>query len=196
MNPWTVVGPLAGALIVALIGAASIQVANWIQHNRERRAKLLEVRREQYFAAIEAADNLRVAVRQYGGHNSGRIDPATAATPEEAAEMVERDELAAAAVDSLADEYRNLNRLATLVEAVGSFGVSQAIREMIERVEAYMEAEANASLFVARDHMSFRAQYDDLFDAFTLAVRADLEIDKLFVAKRNGRDVDESTAPK
>lgn len=185
VNPWTIVGPLVGALAVALISAASIQVASLVQHTRGRRANLTEVRRAQYFAGLEAADAVLSAMRAFGSNNSGRIDPADAATEEEAQEMIERDERAAAAVDRLSDESSNLHRAAVFVGAVGSPGVRSAMEALERRVDTYMATMFQDTIFRASVFNEFVDDYGTLLDALTLAVRADLGVDNLFVADRN-----------
>lgn len=185
VNPWSVVGPLVGALIVALIGAASIQIASGLQHKRDRRATLTEVRRTQYFSGLEAADEMLAAVNTFGNNLSGRIDPSDASTTEEAQEMVERDQRAADAVDRLIDEARNLHRATVLVGAVGSPGVRRAMEALQSRVDLYITTAFGRVDFKGADYNDFVDDYTDLFDALTIAVRADLEVDDLFIADRN-----------
>lgn len=186
VNPWTVIGPLAGALVVALIGAASIQVSNWIQHNRARKERLSEVRRDRYFAGLEAAEEMRDAFGVFALNISGRRDASDAPSDAESLESEKRDRRSARALSRVQKQIRNLRKSAVLVEAVGSYGVSYAMQALIELVDKYTdEVKANSPVFKGASYSHFADRYAELFYALTLAVRADLAVDELFVGSSN-----------
>lgn len=184
LRVWSVAGPLIGVIAGGVLaGVFNLAIARR-NHLNTRAREVAEVRRAQYFSAIDSVHRTQRALEHFRAALSGRWQPNDDDHSPEAEEMRERDRAAAASfgeLDAAIDELRN----STLkVRAVGSEAVSAAMSTLDETVGGYFKASfEDGPVFKADRFNVFFEMYHERSTKLIMSMRVDLEIDRVYIPK-------------
>jgi hypothetical protein len=177
---WSVAGPLVGVIAGGVMAGAFGLWAEYRSHVNTRGRAIAELRRAEYFSAIDSVHRVRQCLERFRAAMSGRWQPETDDTSQEAQEMRARDQEGADSFDALTTAIDGLRSTTYKVRAVGSENVVTAIEALDLSVGEYFFSILDEHGFVA-------ARFDEFFEGFkngTSALlrimRSDLEIDRVY----------------
>jgi hypothetical protein len=180
-----VAGPLVGVIAGGILAGAFGLIAERRSHMNARSREVAQLRRVEYFSAIDSVHRLRRALEQFRAALSGRWQPDDDDRSAEAEQMRERDKAGAVSfnrLDAAIDELRNTT---LKVRAVGSERVSSAMDALDRTVGAYfMEAFAEIPTFKADRFRVFFDSYTEQSTALVGLMRRDLEIDRIYIPRQ------------
>jgi hypothetical protein len=175
---------LLGVIVGALLGGGAQLLTSRVQDRQSRRRELFDFRRAQYFAALDTFELVESSFGDYMMALSGRWEPEDSDTSPEAEDMRARDGDAALAIGAMFAASREMNRTKNRVDAIGSREVSERITSVDEALSGYMTGALVAEKFVAADANKFLQELRKLMDQYIVAIRADLQIDKLLTSSK------------
>ncbi|MEZ7898154.1 MAG: hypothetical protein QMB98_05010 [Flaviflexus sp.] len=173
----TAILALLGTLIGASVGAFTTWWTTKTSLKSSRKTSLLELRREEYFSAIEIVYRMERALLDMAASLSGRRQPGILASRARKKEADASDRAAAAAIEELHNASKELDLEVYRLGAVGSKRVQSQLKGISATVFDYMESSFGDGRFVASRFQEALERYQSLAAEFVEAIRVDLEVD-------------------
>ncbi len=170
--------------IATILGAAIGALTSWLTTRStvkaSRQDELREIRRTEYFSAIEIAFCISQAFREFAENSSGRKEPGDDATSTERTEAQRRDITSANAVAQLFDAMNKLKLEAYRMKTIGDPSVTSCLYQLSQDVDDYLQViKGDMPRFISAHYQSFFDIYQKDMDAFLTSIRIDLRFDKL-----------------
>jgi len=183
LQAWTVLGPLVGVVVGAVLGGLVQFFVTGRQEHHVRQRELANFRRQTYLEALDVMESLDREARRFVGSLSGRVEPDPDDQSLEAQWMRERDKEGGEAIQEVGNWSLELGRMLNRVLAVGDKTVGARMVETDQVVRDYIDLlgkQIGDGRFRGDSAREFGRNYLASKQAFVDAVRKDLEVDKLF----------------
>lgn len=169
-----------GAVLGATIGALTTWWTTRINLQTSRKISLLDIRREEYFKAMEIVHRMEKALKEMASATEGREEPGILASKSRKKEAKDRDQRSADAVVRLYEAYEELRSEVYRLMAVGSVQVSLGLQTLSDNLLNYLRDafERPDGMFIAADFNQAMNQYAQDMEAFIREVRQDLNVDE------------------
>lgn len=170
--------------IATILGAAIGALTSWLTTRStvkaSRQDEIREIRRTEYFNAIEIAFRISQAFRDAAINTGRRNEPGEDATPAERTDAQERDTASANAIERLFDAMDKLKLEAYRMKTIGDPSVTSCLYRLSQDVDDYLQViKGDMPRFISAHYQSFLDIYHEDMNAFLTSIRDDLYIDKL-----------------
>lgn len=183
LQAWSIAGPLVGVIAGGVMAGVFNLWSAHRSHLYSRKRDLADLRRSEYFSAIDSAHRVRQSLERFGTAMSGRWQPDDDDESEEAQEMRDRDQESADSISALSEAIDGLRNTTLKLRAVGSEGVVSAIEALDGGVGDYFAASFEDGVFKAARYNQFFQSFEEGAATLLVSIRTDLEIDRVYTVK-------------
>lgn len=171
---------LLGTLLGATVGAYTTWRTTKTTLVSTRRDTLLQLRREEYFNAIEIVHRMQRALQDMGAALSGREQPGIFASRSQRRAADESDQEAASAIGRLIEASNDLQLEVYRLASIGNTEVRERLESLSEGVISYMHRGFSMQdrRFIGKEYKEAMEAYDYGTQLFLAAIRADLQVDE------------------